>query len=64
MEKDAKNTLDWKEIGQRFRELRTQHGYERSEIMEKPKIKVVLYINTRVVYNPPALTTLCFCVMN
>ncbi|ADR52489.1 hypothetical protein CKC_03700 [Candidatus Liberibacter solanacearum CLso-ZC1] len=35
MEKELKNTLNWKEIGQRFRDLRERNGYERSDIIKK-----------------------------
>ncbi|ADR51943.1 hypothetical protein CKC_00960 [Candidatus Liberibacter solanacearum CLso-ZC1] len=35
MEKELENTLDWREIGQRFKEVRERHNYKRSMIMEK-----------------------------
>ncbi|RPD36769.1 XRE family transcriptional regulator [Candidatus Liberibacter solanacearum] len=35
MEKELENGLNWKEIGQRFRDLRKRNGYERSDIMKK-----------------------------
>ncbi|KQC48771.1 hypothetical protein AP064_05100 [Candidatus Liberibacter solanacearum] len=35
MEKELENTLDWQQIGQRFRDLRERYGYKRSDIIKK-----------------------------
>ncbi|WP_102135117.1 helix-turn-helix transcriptional regulator [Candidatus Liberibacter solanacearum] len=37
MEKEGKNTLNWKEIGQRFRDLRKQHNYDQSDLIDLSK---------------------------
>ncbi|KJZ81706.1 hypothetical protein DJ66_0428 [Candidatus Liberibacter solanacearum] len=34
MEKEVKNSLNWKEIGQRFRDLRRGNNYTQSHISE------------------------------
>ncbi|ADR52911.1 hypothetical protein CKC_05830 [Candidatus Liberibacter solanacearum CLso-ZC1] len=33
MDKELKNNLNWKEIGQRFRALRKQHGFDQTELV-------------------------------
>ncbi|CAL9916545.1 XRE family transcriptional regulator [Candidatus Liberibacter solanacearum] len=37
MEKEVKNSLDWKVIGQRFRDLRKQHNYDQSDLIDLSK---------------------------
>ncbi|KJZ81601.1 hypothetical protein AP064_05510 [Candidatus Liberibacter solanacearum] len=37
MEKEVKNSLNWKVIGRRFRELRKQHNYDQSELIDLSK---------------------------